>query len=744
MAIKVEGPDGQQIEFPEGTDAGVIKSVMQKRYGGPSADAPLGMAAPAPMVNAADDMSTFERARAGYGKFGVDLVQGVKQLGAYTLDQIPLVDLSDYRQGLRDEVAEQRRLDSNLMDTTSGTLGNIAGGLVTLAPLGAAGLAAKGAGALRGILQAGAVGAADGAVMPVAGTDDSERGGNMGIGAALGGGLSALGRGAMGLIEEVAPPFSNLPARVINYFGNKANQTPFAQEGEALAARTGIELTPAQVSGSRAQTSAENIARQSVFSADKAFEADTKVANQTLSYVNRVMDRITRDSLSGEGVGVNVQKAVQEAVQRTAKQREDVARQQYGAIHKALGGKPIVDYSRTREVLDEIANGSGGSLSGDRMRAAEQARELLDRLMRNSGKPGTGMAVPGDPALSHMPPRTLEQAISDRSFWGKAARGDGNLFNDISSSSNRAFARKLYGAIKDDIAAAASKLDGVPAQSNAMVPIGQAGAGGRGSVGLGDALRDADNNYRLYSESLKALEESPMARLLGKDVNVGDFMEFNTLPPETVVTKINAMKPTEVRMMRNFMEANAPDTWQQHKRLIVEDALSKARTAPASAGANTLPLNAGAFIRALGGDKPEKLDQLRAIFKPEEMAEITDALQAARRLGDKFGANFSGTGVYNEVMAAIRDTTVKGVASTAAAAAGLNKIAAAMLNADGRRALIAMEKLPPNSKRANDFAAMLVSIMGATSSARQPLPQDQRMATPAPASATPGTPPPGS
>lgn len=45
--IEVEGPDGTVVEFPEGTAPDVIKGVMQKQFGGPSAPAPQPAAAPA-------------------------------------------------------------------------------------------------------------------------------------------------------------------------------------------------------------------------------------------------------------------------------------------------------------------------------------------------------------------------------------------------------------------------------------------------------------------------------------------------------------------------------------------------------------------------------------------------------------------------------------------------------------------------------------------------------------------------
>lgn len=88
-----------------------------------------------------------------------------------------------------------------------------------------------------------------------------------------------------------------------------------------------------------------------------------------------------------------------------------------------------------------------------------------------------------------------------------------------------------------------------------------------------------------------------------------------------------------------------------------------------------------------------------------------------RLLGDKFGANFSGTGPYAEVVQAstgfvdaIKNASLRGIAGAASPVIGLRGVARMMLNSDGRRGLIELAKLPPGSKQANDLAAYLASV----------------------------------
>ncbi len=503
----------------------------------------------------------------------------------------------------------------------------------------------------------------------------------------------------MTLGENVLP--QNVTARALNFFNDRANAQQFAAEGEALARRTGIDLTPGMVSGGRAQTAMENMARQSVFSADTAFQADERIANQAIANINRIMDRVSTDSVSVQGIGQRVQESVDKAVKTVVDRREDVAKAQYGAIRRMVGDAPIVDYAKTRKVLQEIIGENTDVLGNDPRRVRVQAQRMLDEL---SGKDGF----------------SLDSARRSRSSYGAAARGQANLLSNVDRNVNKTFAKRLFRAISEDIDSAGQRLDEAAGfGQNGMVPAGA------NVMRPSEMLKAANDEYRNHTDLLRKIEQSPLRRLLGDKLDVDGFTSYS-LPPETVVNRINEMKPSELAQVRYFMEKNEPEVWGQYKRMIVEDALSAAQTAPASAGANHVPFNAGGFIRALGGDKVDKIERLRATFDPSEMAEIMDALQAARRMGDKFGAPHSGTGPYNEVVQAsngfvdaFKNASLRAAAGTAAPIAGFNKVARMMVDSNGRRALIELSRLPPGSRKANDLAAYLAAT--ATVGSDEPL-----------------------
>ena len=103
---------------------------------------------------------------------------------------------------------------------------------------------------------------------------------------------------------------------------------------------------------------------------------------------------------------------------------------------------------------------------------------------------------------------------------------------------------------------------------------------------------------------------------------------------------------------------------------------------------------------------------------PERPHQIGDAINAARRLGDRFGYNGSGTGPYMEVrnlLDSFKQRSFAALASTGGEVGGLRKVANVMLNSDGRRALIELSRLPPNSHR----AASLIGLISALSSGQR-------------------------
>jgi hypothetical protein len=81
-------------------------------------------------IDSADGMSTA-------AKLGAGMVSGLLNVGQGAADMLPFVDYSE-------EIAERKRLEEDLSDTTAGSVGQFGGEMLGLAPLGVIGAGAKG------------------------------------------------------------------------------------------------------------------------------------------------------------------------------------------------------------------------------------------------------------------------------------------------------------------------------------------------------------------------------------------------------------------------------------------------------------------------------------------------------------------------------------------------------------------------------------------------------------------------
>ncbi|HEL5400328.1 TPA: hypothetical protein UOJ25_000406 [Stenotrophomonas maltophilia] len=101
-----------------------------------------------------------------------------------------------------------------------------------------------------------------------------------------------------------------------------------------------------------------------------------------------------------------------------------------------------MDYANTRQVLPDVISENTGVLDPDARRDRRQAQRILDELSEKDGF-------------------SLDSARKFRSSYGAAARGQANLLSNVDRNVNKAFAKRMYGVISDDIEATGQRLDEV-------------------------------------------------------------------------------------------------------------------------------------------------------------------------------------------------------------------------------------------------------------------------------------------
>lgn len=710
--------NGEVLRFPDDTTPEEMDEIIRQREPTSAAIRPLGPVGAYPAVTPEVQEANRQARIAGAPQFadpgfpqmlanlasgGAEelrsLATGAAQIGTRIIAGAPatLEGIAGVRGpatealSIIDDYAANRAQDwqnSAAGQSGAGQVGRLTTGILATSPLAKMAIAAKGAPALEQVRRGAQAGLATAVINPV--TEGDFASGKLeqaGLGTILGGGVPATLRFGQRVAEGLLP--ANMLARAANISGRSSNATPYAEEGENLAIRTGVELTPGQISGNRLQTGLENMSRQSILSGDIALKGDTRIANQAIAQINRLADNITKNPASAESIGIQMSRTVENTVKKIADRREALASQQYGAIRQALGDKPVVSYDATAKALRELIDNNKDVFGADAEKIVRQASAMLRGMQSKQGF-------------------SINDAIKSRAYYGRAIRGGTDVFSDISKPENIRMARKLYAAMSEDIEAAANRYGTGPQTGPGLV---QAGPGMVTRSPIGDAWREANRQYRESSELLRRVENGPLARLLGADTSVDDFMIVNGVPGEKVVAKLSSMTPSELRLVRNTMESQAPETWQQYKRLIIDDALSQSQ-ASASVGRG-VPLTPGGFFRALGGNNEKKAEQIRAIYSNEELREIQDSLEVMRRLGDRFGANSSGTAPQVEVqnmLNTLKNGVAKGAGEAASYTIGMRNLANVIANSNGRRALIRLWELPPQSQQAASLLGYITAL----------------------------------
>lgn len=319
---------------------------------------------------ATDGMSAIEKGLAGAGKAFVDTARGIGQyVGAVS----------------REDVADARKNDKALMDTTAGTVGNIAGHIAMAVPT----VAIPGAASLKG---AAAIGAAQGLIQPS--TSGTETLTNAGMGGAAGAGGVAAVRAVKGLAgagRALVEPFSE-PGR--ERIAGRMLQR-FAADPSRIAGTNGAPTTTGALPTLAERTGDEGIARlqDSLRSVDPQINS---MIGQRLGD-NTAARSMALSSLAGTST---TRKAAEEA-------RGDASKHLYQQATSAL--------YKVDDQLAELLNRPAVKQAVERAKklAANQGRAFEFDVTPGAPFSGVGVQVPGSRQVTGQGLQDLKMAMDE-------------------------------------------------------------------------------------------------------------------------------------------------------------------------------------------------------------------------------------------------------------------------------------------------------------------------------------------
>lgn len=404
MPIEVELPDGNVVEFPDGTDNATMERALAQ-YSRPVTTMP---AVQAQVPRATDNMSGLERFGAGVGKSLVDTGLGFAQA---TVDQASRVAAigdfvansgignEGFRQGVRraneiwrtpqryfqKQAAERKAIDADLVSTPAGFAGNATG---VLAQVVGPGLAARGSAAasailpttLRGnVLQGGILGS----IQPA--ESEGERAVNAGVGA--GGGLlgaaipkvaGAVYRAGKGLLAPFTESGArDAAARVLREFA----EDPARLATRAPSAIPGVQRTLAE------ETLDPGIAQlQRTVAAKSGAEFDSLARRNNAARVNAIRQfaREESDIASAEAARNAAVQADRQAAMQAGPVATDATRKAVQDAIEAAQGDPATQAGLTqiRGLLSRPDPAdAAASIPEDRMFVLENVRKTIGDML---------------------------------------------------------------------------------------------------------------------------------------------------------------------------------------------------------------------------------------------------------------------------------------------------------------------------------------------------------------------------
>lgn len=502
---------------------------------------------------------------------------------------------------------------------------------------------------------------------------------SMGTDAAMGG-ASQFGVNKMIGLRDLTRP-GNIVARS----AQRAEATPFAREGRQLSTDTGIPLSFAQETGSRAGTAVEGMARRNPVSADSFASFDRLQTDKAVQRIRGIMDDIHADEVGDVSLGQAAQRGFDNLWDRLVTTRRDQAARDFAEVTRLGGKEVLLPVSGTKKKMLELAGEFDVPGGGDATaKLARQIKAAADEI---------GLAVT---------PNQFNRLLQ---IYGKASAGKGTIFADLDSAQQRYLAGQIHSALTRDLdgaVAAGERIREAPTgdalRRFARNPEQVAAKTERGDVAA--ALKAARDNYAQNSGKMGEVGDSVIGRYFG---NVG-----YERTPERVADMITKMKPTEIRATLGILSKADPDIADKTARHFIERALEKAAPPPSAAQGGAVKFTASRFLSALPDDATQA-----ALFggKPAQ-GELAKVAKVLERVSDRpmEGSPTAPIMMAWDLAKGLFTLNPQALAGLPVAVLAPRTIAKAALTPQGRQALITVSSTGKPTRTVTMAASYLAAL----------------------------------
>jgi chorismate mutase len=393
-----------------------------------------------------------------------------------------------------------------------------------------------------------------------------------------------------------------------NVAASKARPEYFA-EGKTLAKQTGVDLSPAQITGSRDALRYEGMIAQSPGVADKMADLSIRRAAQLQDAFKREL-RTIAETPGAERAGEMVAQVATKHRTQLVNMRSRVAQRMFDDARKKAGDGQIIPAQETLATIRELEETFRPFVGTDTAdiatrRLAEERKKIIAKFAEDY-KEQSGKELTDEEAEKQVM-ATVSEFSRSLSIFSKASAGTGKFAKDLDDATNQYIAKRIYSALQKDLGSVADTMPGA------------------------SELRAAREAFAKLSAPIEQTKKDAFSTII-KDVEGG--------APDKAIARMSKWSPVQLRDAMVTLSKTDPQASLQVKSQLLEEVFSKARGGHelANRGVDISPAK---FASAWRSDH----DRIKAIFADDAAGylKFRRLAKVATRLADNAGVGPGGS-----------------------------------------------------------------------------------------------------